>query len=357
MVLERTKSTGPGKRVGHLHAMVARGAYYRHPEWLATGFALRTRLLQDIPFAFPVPSRDLHTAVPAQADYADAVAASHGLCALLVGPGGRDAAGDECYEEDEFMSGRRLLPSLSGGYWTEHSERNALPTLAAALGLKPEVIRRLGRWQVKDTSEDYARSDLTIVAEAQHQVARRVRRGGQDFVGEVRELERFARYLRAKGHPDAVVELARRRLTYFGGGDAGTPTKEDEEEEAGGAPTTPAIAAELADLGQEAAGVGTEPGEASEVEEEGLTGYIVSIVGRRRFRRLHHLMKCGLIPGRDYHDFVMYGESLPDPSEYDAICSRCWRSPSAFAAEHAAAGAADSGTATSSGESESERGL
>ncbi len=56
-----------------------------------------------------------------------------------------------------------------------------------------------------------------------------------------------------------------------------------------------------------------------------LTGYVVSIVGRKRFRRLHHLAKRGMLPGTDYEEFVWYGEVLADPTLYDSICPRCWR--------------------------------
>ena len=66
---------------------------------------------------------------------------------------------------------------------------------------------------------------------------------------------------------------------------------------------------------------------------EGLSGYIVSVVGRKRCRRLHHLTKCGLIPGRDYREYEVYGAALPPPDCYDSICSRCWRSKGAFEAE------------------------
>ena len=71
-----------------------------------------------------------------------------------------------------------------------------------------------------------------------------------------------------------------------------------------------------------------------------LTGYVVSIVGRKRFRRLHHLAKCGMLPGTDYKEFVWYGEVLPDPTLYDSICSRCWRQRAIFDGEAAGAASA-----------------
>ena len=86
---------------------------------------------------------------------------------------------------------------------------------------------------------------------------------------------------------------------------------------------------------------------------EVLSGYVVSIVGRRRFRRLHHMARCGMIPGTDYKEFDFYDEALPDPAQYDEICSRCWRRRAAFDLEVAGA-AAEVASASSSGESDLE---
>ena len=78
---------------------------------------------------------------------------------------------------------------------------------------------------------------------------------------------------------------------------------------------------------------------------------MVSLVGRRRFRRLHHIARCGMLPGTDYKEYVWYGEVLPDPTLYDQICSRCWRLRATFDLE-AAGAAAEVASASSSGESD-----
>ena len=62
-------------------------------------------------------------------------------------------------------------------------------------------------------------------------------------------------------------------------------------------------------------------------------GYVVSIVGRRRFRRLHFVGLCGRVPGIDYLDFAEYGDLRPSPEDYDAICRKCWKSDSEWAAQ------------------------
>ena len=82
----------------------------------------------------------------------------------------------------------------------------------------------------------------------------------------------------------------------------------------------------------------------------------VKLLGKRRriqLSTMQHLTKCGLIPGRDYRDYTVYGAVLPPADRYDSICSRCWRSRSAFEAEGQLS-AAEPGTASSSGESDPE---
>ena len=56
-----------------------------------------------------------------------------------------------------------------------------------------------------------------------------------------------------------------------------------------------------------------------------LGGYVVSITGRRSWRRLHYLGRCWRQPGKDYASFQTYGEESPPASAYDAVCKDCWK--------------------------------
>ena len=177
-------------------------------------------------------------------------------------------------------------------------------------------------------------------------------------------LSKLERYLRGKGLPERDIDSTRRRLTHFDcervGSDSGSEktaaTEPYVEEEPASSWRTPVEAEQAPEELQEGGAPGSvedsSGGERSEAVD-GLTGYVVSIVGRQRFRRLHHLTKCGLIPGRDYGDYTVYGAVLPPADQYDSICSRCWRSRSAFEAEGQLS-VAEPATATSSGESDLE---
>ena len=122
LVLERTKVTGPGKRVGTLAAQVCDGARYAEPGWLRAGLRLRDEHFSNIDYTQSVPTRDLAGGRNVASDYGDTVAAS-----LLL----------QNHVPDS--EGHPLFPSLAGAYWAERSERNAVPTLAAAMCMQ-------GRW-------------------------------------------------------------------------------------------------------------------------------------------------------------------------------------------------------------------
>ena len=185
-----------------------------------------------------------------------------------------------------------------------------MPTAAAALGLGEEVIRRLGRWQPGQVTEAYVRSTLAIVFKAQAQIAERVRAGGVDFMGEASELSKFARYLRLNGHAEEVVGEALGNLEHFG--EASASDREECDAVRGGPEGADGTGSEEVEAFEP--GVKEDLGPSYRDSDEGmplaLTGFVVSIVGRRKCRRLHHLARCGLIPGQDYREFEVHGESV-----------------------------------------------
>ena len=217
-------------------------------------------------------------------------------------------------------------------------ERNALPTAAAALGLGDDVVRRLGRWQVGRVTDAYVRSTRQVVARAQEAVADRIRAKGADFLDEAATLDKLARYLHDRGHQGPEVERVIADLTWFDGESA---TEEEDEEKPVEQRSAPPEAPE--DSGTDG--------------ETTLTGYVVSVVGRRGYRRLHHLGLCPLVPGVDYKGYILYGEQAPAEDAYDSICRRCWRptgrkdqaAPARRTGEGSASSASTSGESSDSG--------
>ena len=54
-------------------------------------------------------------------------------------------------------------------------------------------------------------------------------------------------------------------------------------------------------------------------------GYVVSITGHARLRRLHFVGLCHRRPGVHFQEWSAHGKTLPVPSAYDTVCRACWR--------------------------------
>ena len=61
-----------------------------------------------------------------------------------------------------------------------------------------------------------------------------------------------------------------------------------------------------------------------EDEEAAPHGYVVAVT-TSRIRRLHYVGSCGRIPGIHYHRFEVWGDTVPDESEYHKRCITCFR--------------------------------
>ena len=59
--------------------------------------------------------------------------------------------------------------------------------------------------------------------------------------------------------------------------------------------------------------------------EESPIGYIISVSGKQRKRRLHCAGSCHRSPGFDYADYYLVRDVFPSPEEYDDFCHQCWR--------------------------------
>ena len=87
-----------------------------------------------------------------------------------------------------------------------------------------------------------------------------------------------------------------------------------------------------------------------DLPEQAPYGFVVSNTKRGRFRRLHFLPDCHLVPGLHYRDFDIWGDTCPKESEIDAVCTRCL--PRGFAPEQSEDCDMLSPSSSSSGEDE-----
>ena len=68
-----------------------------------------------------------------------------------------------------------------------------------------------------------------------------------------------------------------------------------------------------------------EPAEWPEKDTAPVKGYVVSVSGKRKVRRLHYVGRCHRVPGVDFLDYVLCGEEQPLDTSYDDYCHQCWR--------------------------------
>ena len=206
--LARTKVSGPGKSVDVLNVHIAVGAYLREPRWLETGFECWKTVGKERLCMLPLPAADLATARGHPAKCVDAAAYSQSLFGVLPSPAGAEGPAT-------------LLGPGVGAFWTEHSERNRLPTWAASCGVHRDHIDRLGRWGAR-TSEQYMRSTRLIVERLQTGLAAEIwdGEGGPDWVDEEQIFHELSGYLTKHGFNDDEIQSQIERLRYFGGGPA-----------------------------------------------------------------------------------------------------------------------------------------
>ena len=172
--LERTKTSGPGKKIILLPVFVSTDAYLVLP-WLLVGLALwkEEPLNFDRDFFLPLPTEDLQGAKHIRARYTDSAGFSSALLRSL-------------HDEQNLA----LLPGLSGNFWTEHSDRAGLDGWAAALGVRESERGFLGRWAAKSSSDRYVRTACRVVENIQVLTARFAKKS---LAGGPRLLRRRAR--------------------------------------------------------------------------------------------------------------------------------------------------------------------
>ena len=169
--LPRTKTSGPGKRAATLTATISSDAWLVSPRWLAEGFAIWKHFETDRDYLLPCPTPDLQGVRDCHASYNDAAALSQALYNELRWP-------KLCPERGwQGSADEALLCQGAGRFWTEHSERNGLTSMGAALGFGEAQRKHLGRWTT-DCSEGYVRTTTAIVHEIQGKCARALREKG-----------------------------------------------------------------------------------------------------------------------------------------------------------------------------------
>ncbi|CAE7027742.1 unnamed protein product [Symbiodinium natans] len=301
-VLERTKTTGPGKRVRYLPIFVSRRAFLVSPDWLTVGFAIWQA--DSMAFArdyyLPLPTADFAGARKVMAEYPQVVAMTKALWRSLRLP---------CWQDGKWsLSEALLFETLEPlRFWSEHSERNWLVSLLSMLDVPRDQRDFVGRWSVASASDEYVRTARQLVMRLQARAASALKQPDEKEL-RCTGINELSAFLSEQGFEQAELVELRERLHL----DLSRLPDVDPVLGELNAAAMPPVSA----LGESA---GAE--RAVESGEDPAPAYFIAVVGKRRLRRLHRQGGCGTVPA----DLL---EMLPLQSlknaVYDLACKHCW---------------------------------
>ena len=164
--LGKTKTTGPGKKVLEIPVFLNRQAILSGYDWILEG----KKILESQAFSFerdyfaPMPSDDWTGTKKHPLSYSYGSAISRMVLGTLktvsVESDGRWTEGTEL-----------LIPSPGPLFWTEHSERHVLPSIAAAQEIDKTSRDYLGRWGINSKqSGEYVLTARHVITGVQSKV-------------------------------------------------------------------------------------------------------------------------------------------------------------------------------------------
>ena len=193
-VLVETKTTGPGKKVKEVAFFIARQCkFLEGADWMECGMGLCStegmRFSRD--FFLPQPNRNWTGTLPKLMSYSDMAGVSRQVSAFLKVPVYKDGNWERSQQD--------MLPRPAPLYWTEHSERHFLVSVAAALGEAKSAVDMIGRWGIdKAQSHDYIHTSRQVVTGIQRKVITALKFGSCPY-DEDDLLQGLLDFLRSKG--------------------------------------------------------------------------------------------------------------------------------------------------------------
>ena len=292
-VFDRTKTSGAGRKVRWLPFFVSRAAWLVEPGWLEKGFNIwkSDGFSFDRDYLVPRPSRSFTSCRPVMASFSDQAVLAKQLAAQLRRPVWRD---DRWMLSSELLFPDRRLLSL----FSEHSERNLIASLASASGIDRERRSYLGRWHVVEASDEYIRSAWHVVTSLQAHVIESVcsdKLGLADF-----SLDLIDAKMQELGATDQDRQALCKAWSTPQGWQVWRSSK------------ATSLVARSSSLPEA-------PLEPPTTEDH--FAFFVTVVGKRKLRRLHRKGGCGTAPSTVQR--VEYFESLQSV-QFDAECRHCF---------------------------------
>ncbi|CAE7029843.1 unnamed protein product [Symbiodinium sp. CCMP2592] len=203
MTLDRTKTSGAGKHVGRLQAFVMRGISLSGFDWIGHGYRLLNSeaLKFERDFLCVRFCGDRDTASQGFIDNEEVALNIRKLLQELPMPVKK--SGKWTYSRDS-----RMLPEAVVPYFTGHSGRHTLPSLAAAAGVGKEPRDYLGRWSAaKHGSQDYVLTSRQVVHHVQSTTCRAILEGlPAPGIVEEESLNEIQDYYAKRGGPSMQLK-------------------------------------------------------------------------------------------------------------------------------------------------------
>eukprot|EP00439_Symbiodinium_sp_Y106_P030148 s8853_g3.t1 len=173
--LSRTKTSGPGKRVGQLQGFILRSISLSGYDWLAAG----VNLLQTDDFKIPRDFLFLRLTDGWEVHSREFMDGEGVACHIR-----RTLAGLRAPRFQEGTWGLsktvRLVPEALLGFWSGHSARHFLPSVAAATGVDSDKRDFLGRWAVaRSAGQAYVLTARQVIHAIQAHVCAALLRAGR----------------------------------------------------------------------------------------------------------------------------------------------------------------------------------
>ena len=187
MVLTRTKTTGPGKKVDLVYAYVSVKAFIQHPEWLTIGWHLFKELAPwDRDYWLPLPTSSLDGFKDKFPKFNEALLLNRRAGSELRAITATRLATGVVYDPmvNEDGSKEKLFETYAQIYWKLHGDRSGFVNWLIVLGYPKDIRSVAGRWSPSG-SDEYLRTQRSITWRVQTEVAAKIR-AGQDlhFLGE-----------------------------------------------------------------------------------------------------------------------------------------------------------------------------
>ena len=289
----------------HVPLFLSEAATLSGQPWLRTGWELWN--LPDFSFArdymLPWPNHMLTGCIKKPADYAIFAACARAVFMELKVPRRRN--GNLCDSETRLFVDPRI-----SAYWSEHSERNWLTSIAAMMKEPKEHRTYLGRWGIGATVDEYVRTALAIVLGIQERAVKflsdtmnwsAVNVDLDVLENELQESSDFTHMAREQidrltiSFADLTRDISNEDLIQEADDEKHDATIAAAEQIPHVATASEQCSADTSDL------QGVEKFEEDALDDGGM--HIVTITSKRKLRRLHKRGVCGINPENSRDNF------------------------------------------------------